>query len=456
MREVRYVPRPDSVAGTGSAFLHGVWTLENGDRIYSRSDLMARTGIASNGGRSTSFTSVVKLHGGAGKFKSIRGTPWVSRLSDMKTATSGTQMEGEYWFEQRPGAARCPAAQTRRRAVIGGGEHVRRVGGQLFVSCACALGAAISPAYAASPPVVGVLVMGRPEQRALVDQPMRAALEKLGYREGRSVNFEIRYAEGDDSRFPGLAREILARGPTVVVTACGPAQRAIRQVDRGIPLVAVCANPDNFLGEVQSIPRPGGATTGVTFLAPESSGRRLQILKELRPGLARVAVLHNAVDDWQQYWREMERVAPALGLTLLRLPPVARESDIDVALEQAARARAEALVGLPDAVLVGAARHIAEVAVRNRWLTAFDMPQFAAAGALVHYGPDFEDLGIGLAQHVYRILGGASPAELPVMQPTRFELVINLRTARAIGLEVPRSVLLRANRVLGGTSEADR
>jgi len=310
------------------------------------------------------------------------------------------------------------------------------------------IAAALSSASAASPPVVGVLVMGRPEQRALVDQPMRAALRKLGYRDGQSVSFEIRYAEGDDSRFPALAREILAREPAVIVTACGPAQRAIRNIDRGVPLVAVCADPNNFLGEVKSVPRPGGATTGVTLLAPESSGRRLQILKELRPGLARVAVLHNAGDDWRHYWREMERVAPALGLTLIRLRPVVRESDIDIALEQAVRERAQALIGFPDAVLVGAAKHIAEVAVRNRWLTAFDMPQFATAGALVHYGPDFEDFGIGLAHHVHRILGGASPADLPVMQPTKFELVINLKTARAIGLEVPRPVLLRANRVI--------
>lgn len=100
VRDVRYVLVSDYVAGTGSAFLHGVWNLDNGDRIFSRSDLMARTNVASDGGRSTSFTSVVKLHSGTGKFKSIRGTLWVSGFSDMKTATSGTQMEGEYWFEQ--------------------------------------------------------------------------------------------------------------------------------------------------------------------------------------------------------------------------------------------------------------------------------------------------------------------------------------------------------------------
>jgi len=303
-------------------------------------------------------------------------------------------------------------------------------------------------ASAAPTPVIGVIVMGKPEQRALVDQPTRAALSDLGYREGRNVAFEVRYAYGEASRFPTLAREILQRRPAVILTACGPAQRAIRSLDRAVPLVAVCADPHNFLGEVKSLTRPGGATTGVTFLAPESSGRRLQLLKELRPDLSRVAVLHNATDDWGEYWHAMERAAPALGLTLIRLRPVASAQDIDGALAQAAREKAQALVGLPDAVLVGRAAHIADTAIRNRWLTTFDMPQFAAAGGLMHYGPDFEALGVGMAYQVHRILNGASPAELPVMQPARFELVLNLKTARAIGVVVPESMLLRANRII--------
>jgi putative ABC transport system substrate-binding protein len=292
-------------------------------------------------------------------------------------------------------------------------------------------------------------VLTKPDHGALLDHPFREGLRDLGYREGQTVVFEYGWAHGDNARFPALAREILKRKPALMVLPCGSAQQAIREINRTIPVIALCADFEHFLGEVKSLQRPGGATTGFTILAPETAGKRLELLKELQPRLSRVAILHNKVDSWQSYWSEMERVAPALGITLLRLPAVAQAGEIDGALAHAVRERAEALVTFPDATTIGAAAQIMAIAMKHRWLTAFDMPQFMAEGGLVYYGADFRELVRRmLPRYVDLILKGASPAELPIVQPTKFELVVNLKTARALGMTIPRSILLRADRVI--------
>jgi len=210
----------------------------------------------------------------------------------------------------------------------------------------------------------------------------------------------------------------------------------------------MCADPKNFLGEVATLNRPGGQTTGFTFLAPESAGKRLQLLKEMLPKLSRVAVLYHSGDDWDNYWQEMGRVAPQLGLTLSKVP-VARPEDIEGAVAAAVRQHAGALIVFPDAITFGARERIATLPLKHRLPTAFDLRGFVGAGGLFSYGPDFRDLYRRVAAgYVDKILKGSAPGDLPVQQPTRFELIVNLRTARAISLSVPESLLARAHEVL--------
>ena len=302
------------------------------------------------------------------------------------------------------------------------------------------------PAMSA-PPVVGVLLFLEPK-KAFMGEMLREELRILGHEEGRTLILEYRHANGDNGRFIPLARELVALRPAVIASPCGTALRAIRELDRKVPVVSSCADPNNYLGEVKSIRRPGGATTGTTLLAPESAGKRLELLRELRPGLSRVAILHNRIDDWGTYWRETERAAKGIGVVLLRLPPVDSIADVDAAFAHAALQKAEAVVAFPDATILFAAQRIASLAIRHRLLTIFDFGAFGEAGGLLTYGPTPRELAQSTARYVDQILKGARPADLPIIQPSRFELTINLKTARALGLAVPQSLLLRADRVI--------
>lgn len=311
------------------------------------------------------------------------------------------------------------------------------------------LGGMLLPSFASSQPVVGFLMIQTQEQGAPAIDFMRAGLAKLGYEQPRRLVLDVRWGQGDDSRFPALAREILARKPAVIFSSCGPAQRAIRDLNRTIPLFATCAQMANFLGEVKSMRRPGGATTGFMMLSSESAGKRLELLKEIRPDLARVAVLHNRVDNWQDYWRETERAASKLGVTLLRLSPIQRAADVEGALAEAVASRAHALVLFPDATTVGAVAQIAAIALRHRLMVADDTGLAAESGGLLSYSPDWQDLYERIVPlYIDKILKGASPSELPIVQPTKFYLSINRKTADTLGLKIPPSMLMRADRVV--------
>ncbi len=292
-------------------------------------------------------------------------------------------------------------------------------------------------------------MINKPEQSPDVIDWIRAGLKRLGYEEPRNVVLDVLWAHGDDARLPALAREMLARKPAVIVASCGPALRAIRNANRTVPVFATCAQMKNFLGEVKSMRRPGGATTGFMMLASESAGKRLELLKQIQPSLARVAVLHNRVDDWQDYWRDAERAASTLGLSLLRLPPIERAEDLEGALVHAVAGRADALVVFPDATTMGAAAQIAALAIKHRLLAADDLGNVVSAGGLLSYGPDWQEVFERVAPlYIDKIRKGASPAELPITQPTKFRLVINLKTAKALGVTIPQSILLRADRVI--------
>jgi putative ABC transport system substrate-binding protein len=241
----------------------------------------------------------------------------------------------------------------------------------------------------------------------------------------------------------------MERRPAVIVAPCGLALRAIREVSRTVPVVSYCADPKNFLGEVASLSRPGGQTTGFTFLMPESAGKQLGMLKELKPKLSRVAALQHSGDSWDNYWKTMEPAAQLLGITLSKAP-VARAEDLESTVAAVVRRQVEALIVIPDAITIGARERIAALAVKRRLLTAFDLRLFVDTGGLFSYGMS-EKSGKALrvmAGYVDKILKGAVPGDLPVQQPTLFELIVNLRTARALGLSVPQSFLVKADEVL--------
>jgi putative ABC transport system substrate-binding protein len=305
----------------------------------------------------------------------------------------------------------------------------------------------LGPADAQSQkPVVGTLHIGSPDSGGA--EPLIEGLRKLGYENGRSVVIETRWAHGDITRYPRLAQELIERSPAVIVAPCGPSLRAIRELRRTVPVVAVCADERNFLGEVASRSRPGGYTTGVTFLSPESVGKRLELLKEIVPGLSRLAVLYEPDDPIASHWRELERLQPLLGLSYQRLP-VARAEELEAAFDALGRERAQALFVFPSTRMIAHATRIAELARQQRVASVFEFPLHVEVGGLLSYGGSINEwYGKVVPQYVDKILRGAKPAELPIIEPTQFELVVNLRTVHALGLEIPQSLLHRADRVI--------
>lgn len=314
------------------------------------------------------------------------------------------------------------------------------------LAVAALLSASLAAPAAAAPPVVGWLWFRAPNPVIL--KHLENGLKDLGHEVGKTVSLEIRHVAGDDARFPAAARELLDAKPAVVFAPCLHGQRAIRAISRTVPIVAMCADEKNFLGEVASLRRPGGATTGITFLGPESMGKRLEILAEIKSGLSRVAFLYGADEDWENYWREIDRVAPRMGISVLRIP-FRRAEDLEGAFAAALQQRADAAYVFPDTATVTAAGRIAELALKHRLPTASEISGFAEAGGLFAYGSDSIDLFHRVVpRYIDRILKGAKPGDLPIEQATKFELVVNPKTAKALGLSIPQSVLQRADRVI--------
>ena len=272
-------------------------------------------------------------------------------------------------------------------------------------------------------------------------------LRDLGYVEGRNVVIEYRYAEGKLERFPALAAELVALKVDVILAPSNPATVAARKATMSIPIVMVLAPDPVAQGFVSSLARPGGNLTGLTSQSPETAGKRLQLLKEAVPNLSRVAAL------WEPGYpgdrlgvSAVEAAARALGvqLQLLRLQS---PDELDGAFAAMTRGRAGAV--LVGGFLAFARRaQIAELAVKRRLPTMCVARQYVEAGCLMSYGLDYTVQIRRAAYFVDRILNGVKPADLPVEQPTKFELVVNLKTARALGLTLPQSVLARADHIV--------
>jgi putative tryptophan/tyrosine transport system substrate-binding protein len=298
---------------------------------------------------------------------------------------------------------------------------------------------------------LGFLSPYSPDYDATWRAGFRNGLRDLGYVEGKNIVIEERHVRGRLERYPALAEELVRLQIDVFVVHGGePSQiDAARKASRTIPVVFV-ANPDPVgLGLVTSLARPGGQVTGLADQHGDLVGKRLELLKESVPSISRIAVLHNATDTSLRGLRDTQSAASLLGLTVV---PVEIRSgpgpaDIDRAFTTIRRERAEALN-----VLFGAAgvhpRHVADLAVKRRLPTLGTTRISAESGYLMSYGADFPDLYRRAATYIDKLLKGAKPGDLPVEQPTKFELVINLKTAKALGLSIPQSVLLRADEII--------
>lgn len=298
-------------------------------------------------------------------------------------------------------------------------------------------------------PQIGWLsVSPAPRDRSENLEAFRRALRELGYVEGRTVSIVYRYAEGREERLPELAAELVRLKMDVIVAMPAPAVVAARTATAVTPIVMLQSADPVGLGLIASLARPGSNVTGIVTLSPELIGKRLQLLKECLPGLSRVAVL--ARPDARTHpplLRETEVAARTLGLQL-RVLDVRGPEDFDPLLLEAKKAGSGAVIELPNPMFHLYRRRIVESALRLGLPAVFHTQDFVEAGGLMAYGANHAVLYSRAAAYVDKILKGSTPADLPVEQPTTFELIVNLKTAKALGLTIPQSVLLRADRTV--------
>ena len=279
-------------------------------------------------------------------------------------------------------------------------------------------------------------------------EAFRQGLRELGYVEKKNITIEYRYAEGKLDLLPALAAELVRLKVDIIVTQSTLDAYAARQSTSTIPIVMTASGDAVGTGLVASLARPGGNITGLTTLSRELSGKRLELLKEAVRGLSRVAVLWNAADpDKARDVEETQLQARTLGLELHSLE-VRGPNDFDGAFQTATRKRAGGLLTLADSLTIIHQSRIVNLAVKSRLPAMHEQREFVEAGGLMAYGPSVLGLFRRIATYVDKILKGAKPADLPVEQPTQFELVINLKTAKQIGLTIPPELLVRANKVI--------
>ncbi len=274
-------------------------------------------------------------------------------------------------------------------------------------------------------------------------------LRELGYAEGQDIVIERRVADGKTERLPGLAAELVRLAVALIVAPDPPSARAATNATRTVPIVMRSSGDPVASGLVASLARPGGNITGVYSIAEELVGKRLELLKEVAPHLSRVAVLWDPDFPGSARWfHEAEVAARSLGLQLQSLEARGPSPDFARALGVATKERAGALITLRNPPIVFHQRQIVNLAAKARLPAIYDDREFVESGGLMSYGANLVDLYRRAATYVDKILKGARPADLPVEQPTKFELVVNLKTAKALGLTIPPSVLLRADQVI--------
>lgn len=278
--------------------------------------------------------------------------------------------------------------------------------------------------------------------------PFREGLRELGYVEGRNILIEYRWAEGKYDRFPALIGELLALKVAVIVTAGTPATLAVKQATTSVPLVMTAVGDPVGTGIVPSLSHPGGNITGLTAISTEMDAKRLELLKEVVPSVSYIALLWNPSSPLQVLAeKQVQAAAQVLRMRVLSLG-VTTEEEIKSALAVMARERPEALLVLADRLLLHHRALIMDFAIHHRLPGVHAYRELVEAGGLMSFGPSYADMHKRAAYFVDRILKGAKPGDLPVERPRTFELVINLKVAKALGLTIPQSVLLRGTEII--------
>jgi putative ABC transport system substrate-binding protein len=321
------------------------------------------------------------------------------------------------------------------------------------------LGVTLAVVLVAAPLIARAQPVGRPARVGLLCadrcegpsfEAFRAGLKELGWVESRTLALETRAAGGQFDRLPALARELVDLKPDVLVAGGPQPVRAVKDAAGNIPFVFIAVADPVLAGLVQSLARPGGTATGVATLVPGGFiAKQVQLLKEIVPRASRLAAMTNPTNEIHRlnFPVEVPPAAQALNLRLQVLP-ISRAGEIEPAIEAAVRERADVLLVVGDPLFHSPADRIPKLAVRARLPAMYISRQVAHAGGLVSYGPDIPALYRRGAGYVDRILKGAQPADLPVEQPSKFDLVINVKTAKTIGLDIPASVLARADEII--------
>ena len=297
-------------------------------------------------------------------------------------------------------------------------------------------------------PRIGYLSGTSPSVNSARVEAFRQGLHELGYVEGKNIIVEWRYAGGKLDRLPALAAELVRLKVDVIVASAPPPTRSAKQVTATIPIVMSYDDDPVGNGFVASLAHPGGNITGLATLAPELSGKQLELLREIVPKLSRVAVLGNATRPGSpQALREINLAADAFGIQLQYLE-IQAPKDIEIAFRAASKEHAGAVLVMQTPVLISQRRQVADLAVKTRLPTIYGRPEYVEDGGLMSYATSFTDLSRRAATYVDKILKGTKPADLPVEQPTKFEFIINLKAANQIGLTIPPNVLVRADKVI--------
>ena len=298
-------------------------------------------------------------------------------------------------------------------------------------------------------PRVGYLSPLTPSTDAVRSEAFQQGLRELGYVPGKTVAIEFRFAEGRLDRLPVLAGELVRLGVDVIVAAGGaPIALAARNATPSIPIVMTNVEDPLESGLIKSLAQPGGNVTGLTALIPQLSAKRLELLKDTLPKLSLVAVLWNSEFPGKILeFKQTQAASKVLGLAV-HSAAVQKPADVAQALAAIPASASTALVILPDPVTAVSQASVVEFALKQRWLTMFSQRPPVDAGGLMSYGPSYAELFRRAATYVDKILKGAKPSDLPVEQPTQFGLVINMKTAKALGVTIPQTILIRADRLI--------
>jgi putative ABC transport system substrate-binding protein len=309
-------------------------------------------------------------------------------------------------------------------------------------------GVAVEAQQAAKIPRIGYITGATPDGQAARIEAFRQGLRELGYVEGKNIVIEYRYAEGKPDRLAALAAELVRLKVDVIVTGGANITRAAKNATNTIPIVMTNDSDPVANGFVASLARPGGNITGLATLAPEISGKQLELLKEIVPRLSRVAVFGTStVGANAHVLREIELAAKAFGVKLQYLE-VREPKDIETLFRAAGKGRAQAALVLAGSMFNSHRTEIAALAVKSRLPAIYNHSEYVVDGGLMTYGASINDLDRRAATFVDKILKGRTPADLPVEQPMKFEFIVNLKVAKAIGLTIPPNVLVRADRVI--------